>query len=133
MAWDQTGTRFVYNASGNHIQLYDTATGTNQMIAYGWSPVFSPDNRYIAYETSDRLMVYDLQTQRGWECYRSGWGGLLQRYTFSPDSRYIAVWDSYSYLSLSGGSLGYLYAVDIHTGAKAKLMKSYRKPLLVWQ
>jgi WD40 repeat protein len=132
MAWDQTGTRFAYQSSGGRIQLYDTVTGTNQTIANGGSPVFSADGRYIAYTVNGftRLMVYDLQTQRGWECYRSRIGGVLERYAFSPDGRHIAVWDSYR--RLGGSMIGNLYIVGIHTGAKTRLLKG-DLTAFVWQ
>jgi WD40 repeat protein len=136
MAWDQTGTRFFYNdGDAGGIWRYDTATKEKQWIASGWDVALSPDDRYVAYKRStDRLMIYDMQTGGEWECYHthSGLGGVLQEYVFSPDSRYIAVSDGYT--GLGGGGIDYLYAVDIETGDKIKLFKNYGGVTpLVWR
>jgi hypothetical protein len=70
-------------------------------------------------------MIYAMQTGEEWECYRSHIG-ILQKYTFSPDSRYIAVSDGYP--GLGGGIVEYLYVVDIQTCDKTRLFKGGGSP-----
>lgn len=93
----------AYAVSTNSgIYLYDLASGsttyfTEGMLGYDKNPVFSPDGRYLAWESMERdgyeadknrLFVADLQTGEKRD-YSAGFDQNADHLTWSADGRYI--------------------------------------------
>ncbi len=93
---------FPASSTNNDLLLYDLQSGqrtnlTQANKAFDGDPVFSPDGRYIAYQTqkipgyeSDkkRLAVYDLKTHQS-RILTESIDNWTDTYRWSPDARYI--------------------------------------------
>ncbi|GAB4129900.1 MAG: S9 family peptidase [Raineya sp.] len=107
----QTNFRPIYRRSGvSDYYFYDVASKTLQLAAKdAQTAELSPDGSKIGYEKGGNLYIYDFATKKETQLTndaqenvwngRFGWVyeeefGLAQAWEWSPDSKYIAFWQS---------------------------------------
>jgi hypothetical protein len=117
--WDKTGNKILYGDSNDKIYIYDLTSKKSTQILEGRYPVYSNNNKYIAYQGKDyKLTVSDIDTKKEWKSESLSGN---QEYIFSPDDKYIALSTQYS--DISNNPHFEMYVVDYKMGKKTKLFK----------
>ena len=113
IAWTPDGKALAYTckklvgkewavSTNTDIYLYDLAGGLTKNLTvfnpgYDKNPAFSPDGRYMAWESmaragfeadKNRILVMDFQTGN-WRDYSEGFDQSSDHFKWSPDSRYL--------------------------------------------
>jgi hypothetical protein len=110
--WSKDGKFILMDLLGeepeDHIYKYNLTTKEKTMICNGVYPVYSHNNDYIAYyydnkKGAETIAVRELSTGKEW--YYTNPRGLIPRYGFSPDDRYILLIEQYNdWLSYAANS-----------------------------
>ncbi len=91
--WNNDGNSLLYSTvpageSDYYICKYNIITKQTEELAKGYNPVYSQDNKYIAYKTNDNLLVVkNFSNGEYWNYYDKGY----YNYVFSPDGQYLAI------------------------------------------
>ncbi len=119
--WSSDGKKLMYANRDAKICLYDIETKEKEQVLVGWNPIFSNNNRYIAYMKrvgkSLILTVYDTESKKD---YRINSQEDNREYKFSPDDNYLAFVTQYT--DITNNPYFKLYVTDFRTGFKTKLI-----------
>lgn len=133
IAWTPDGKAIAYTckklegkewaeSTNTDVYLYELAGGQTKNLTefnpgYDKNPVFSPDGRYMAWESMERpgfeadknrILIMDFQTGN-WRDYSEGFDQSSDHFVWSPDSRMLYF--------LSGVNATYqLYSLDVSSG-----------------
>lgn len=118
-SWDKTGNKILYGDSDDKIYIYDLTSKKSTQILEGRYPVYSNNNKYIAYQGKDyKLTVYDIDTKKEWKSVSLSGN---QEYIFSPDDKFIALATQYS--DISNNPHFEMYVLDYKANKQKKLFK----------
>ena len=117
--WDKTGSKILYGDRDDNIYIYDLTNKTSTKILEGRYPVYSNNNKYIAYQGKDyKLTVYDIDTKKEWKSISLSGN---QKYIFSPDDKFIALATQYS--DISNNPHFEMFVVDYKDNEQQRLFK----------
>jgi hypothetical protein len=109
-SWSKEGKSFLFCKERQDAQVlkYDIETGSINTLFKGYNPVYSNDNRKIAYvlysTDKDVLVIRDIDTGKEWKHKANG----ISFYRFSPDDKYIAISQAHqpwNFKYLKGGEI----------------------------
>lgn len=135
-SWSNDGNELIFS-NNNEIQVLDISSA-NKLSAtdfQGESPIYSKDEKYIAYLDGDNLKhclkVRDTVTGEEWSYTTKD---IIVNYVFSPDNKYLAIVEKNTGLINFGAHVsGHIKVWDFKNSAFGTLIKHYESNTIDWK